>query len=93
MNQARLLKNFQMEGQARLTRFKGIGQFAHAALAIFQTLENLEPSLIRERMEPYREGLLAMQCVRGHDGLIHQHLLIYQVLSGLYCVAVPTLLW
>jgi hypothetical protein len=45
-DQSRILEHFQMKGQARLPRLKGIGEVAHTLLTLFEALHDFQPCFV-----------------------------------------------
>src|SRR5207245_220130 len=77
-HEPRILERFQMEGQTRLRAVEHVLQLAHAALAVREQPHDLEPGLVRERVEPPGGPADVGERGRGHDRGIYQIILIYQ---------------
>ncbi len=72
-----------MERETGLSRLKRIRQFADATLAIFETIKNVQPRLIREGMEDLRNLRLRLSRSGRHASLVHQVFLICQRATGM----------
>jgi len=56
LQDAGIFQNFEMERETRLPGFKQVGQVTNTLLTLAQAVDDLQPRLIRECVEPPRDA-------------------------------------